>query len=175
MECLSHPPIPPEADSAEAEHLARLPALWNTIYGPQHGLLGLFGATRIGQRLCRPSEAFFRYPQQMAAALAWVHEHAVRARELYHCAHLLLQPQRRKQTAAPLQSLYVDLDHAEIDRDFPPPTLVVASSPGRWQAYWRLTAPVRPAAGETLNRRLAAALGADPSGWDLTQLLRLPG
>jgi hypothetical protein len=175
MECLSHQPIPPEADPAGAEHFARLPALWATIYGPQHGFLGLFSATRHGRRLRRPGAAFFCYPQERAAARAWVQDQAALDRELYHCAHLLRQPQRRKQTAAPLQSLYVDLDYADIDRDFPAPTLVVASSPGRWQAYWRLTEPVAPVVGEALNRRLAAALGADPSGWDLTQLLRVPG
>jgi len=32
-----------------------------------------------------------------------------------------------------------------------------------------------PVLGEELNRRLAYTLGADPSGWDLTQLLRVPG
>jgi P4 family phage/plasmid primase-like protien len=35
--------------------------------------------------------------------------------------------------------------------------------------------PVPPEIGEDLNRRLAHALGADKSGWDLTQLLRPPG
>jgi hypothetical protein len=34
---------------------------------------------------------------------------------------------------------------------------------------------VKPEEGEDLNRRLAYAMGADLSGWDLTQLLRVPG
>jgi hypothetical protein len=42
------------------------------------------------------------------------------------------------------------------------------------QAYYRLSRTVPPAQGAELNRRLARALGADPSGWDLTQLLRVP-
>jgi RepB DNA-primase from phage plasmid len=53
--------------------------------------------------------------------------------------------------------------------------VIVESSPGRWQCYRPLTEPVDPCLGEELNQRLAYALGADTSGWDLTQLLRLPG
>jgi hypothetical protein len=51
----------------------------------------------------------------------------------------------------------------------------VISSPGREQYWWRLSRPVAPEEGEDLNRRLAYAMGADLSGWDLTQLLRVPG
>jgi hypothetical protein len=34
---------------------------------------------------------------------------------------------------------------------------------------------LEPEEGQDLNRRLAYAMGADLSGWDLTQLLRVPG
>jgi hypothetical protein len=57
----------------------------------------------------------------------------------------------------------------------PHPTAVVISSPGREQYWWRLSRPVEPEEGQDLNRRLAYAMGADLSGWDLTQLLRVPG
>ena len=57
----------------------------------------------------------------------------------------------------------------------PQPTAIVVSSPGREQYWWRLSRPVAPEEGEDLNRRLAYAMAADLSGWDLTQLLRVPG
>src|SRR5205823_811982 len=69
----------------------------------------------------------------------------------------------------------VDLDHGELPDGVPPPSVLIASSPGRLQAYWRLREPVPPPVGERCNRLLGLALGADPSGWDLTQLLRIPG
>src|SRR5215211_7968415 len=64
---------------------------------------------------------------------------------------------------------------AQVPPNLPQPTAVVNSSPGRQQFYWRLSMPVPPDIGEGLNRRLAYVLGADKSGWDLTQLLRPPG
>src|SRR5207302_1326577 len=84
---------------------------------------------------------------------------------------------RRKAYALPLASLYVDLDGAPnfAGRLVPPPSLSVQSSAGRSQDYWYLARPVPPAEGERRNRILAQLAGADPSGWDLTQLLRIPG
>jgi hypothetical protein len=50
-----------------------------------------------------------------------------------------------------------------------------ASSPGRFQALWELEHELNPRLTEKLNRYLTHALGADKGGWDLTQVLRVPG
>lgn len=55
------------------------------------------------------------------------------------------------------------------------PTVAVESSPGRYQALWKLTGRLAPSALEKLNRGLSYALEADRGGWDLTQVLRIPG
>jgi RepB DNA-primase from phage plasmid len=54
------------------------------------------------------------------------------------------------------------------------PTAVIESSPGRAHLYWRLTDSIPPEIAESLNKRLGARIGADPSGFDLSQLLRVP-
>jgi hypothetical protein len=96
------------------------------------------------------------------------------------CAHLIrrdenTQPQRTKEQAAPVRALYVDGDGAQVPDSLPPPTAVVRSSPSRDQFWWQLTHSIEPERAEALNKRLAYAMGADRSGWDLTQLLRPPG
>ena len=80
-----------------------------------------------------------------------------------------------KENATPLAALYVDGDGAKVGSRIPEPTATVESSPGREQFWWALSEPVAPKEGEELNRRLAYAMGADRSGWDLTQLMRVPG
>jgi len=55
------------------------------------------------------------------------------------------------------------------------PTVAIQSSPGRYQALWRLQKELPPKSLEKLNRALSYALDADRGGWDLTQVLRLPG
>lgn len=68
----------------------------------------------------------------------------------------------------------MDGDDVKPGPNIPTPTATVESSPGREQYYWRLCHSVAPEFGQSLNRRLALAMGGDRSGWDLTQLLRPP-
>jgi len=51
------------------------------------------------------------------------------------------------------------------------PTIAIESSPGRYVGIWLTDEP----ASKQLNRRLTYAIGADRGGWDLTQVLRVPG
>jgi hypothetical protein len=118
---------------------------------------------------------FFLWPDEKEAAAKHVEEMCRVGREVYHCSHLLTGRRRTKEYAAPMTSLYVDGDGATVPEGMLQPTLTVESSPGRQQFYWRLTRPIPPTKAEELNRRLAYAMGADKTGWDLTQLLRPPG
>jgi len=84
-------------------------------------------------------------------------------------------PSRSKKDVKNLRYLYADLDTVHPSKCFIKPSIAWESSPGRYQAVWLLTRPVRPKDHETLNQRMTYAIGADKSGWDLTQVLRVPG
>jgi hypothetical protein len=74
--------------------------------------------------------------------------------------------------------LWADLDEvnpAVAGRHGILPTVAWSSSPGRYQALWALDSRLSPKALEKVNRALSYFLGADRGGWDLTQVLRLPG
>jgi P4 family phage/plasmid primase-like protien len=147
--------------------------LWHHIYGDERGILTL------GYAKPAPDAAFhhqyFDYPAQTKQAAERARELSEGGFNVWHCAHLLTAKRRVKENAAVITALYVDGDGVQVPPNLPQPTAVVKSSPGREQFYWRLSMPVPPEIGEGLNRRLAYALGADKSGWDLTQLLRPPG
>lgn len=93
-------------------------------------------------------------------------------KDLYWCVHGFAKPRRLKKYAEIPKLLWADLDESD-PRDFPDllPTYAWESSPGRFAAAWRLTDYMT----EEVNRRLTYHLKADPGGWDLTQVLRLPG
>jgi hypothetical protein len=151
--------------SGRVDTLANITQFWSLIYGDGEGYLALFSGRREGHRLVETRSAYYRWPAHGPQAAAGILGETARDRELYQCGHLVTRPRRRKEDAAPLSSLWVDLDHDELNRDVPPPSVVVQSSPGRLQAYWRLSAPVSPTVGEVVNRRLAHALSADMTGW----------
>jgi RepB DNA-primase from phage plasmid len=152
-----------------------LPQFWKHIYGGQQGFIALFSGRRSAKSLLEPLSAYFPYPHASDRAVDWITVQQTQSREIYNAAHLVSTHLRRKETALPLHALYVDLDDGALTPEVPPPTLVVESSPRRLQCYWKLERIVQPRFGERLNRRLALALGGDNSGWDLTQLLRVPG
>jgi RepB DNA-primase from phage plasmid len=152
--------------------------LWNHVYGDLTGYLCAFTARRAepsAQNLQRQIERFFTYPIAAENAVAWLFEQDERGFEAYFCAHLLTDRRRIKGNAAEILTLWADGDRATIPEGFPKPSAIVESSPGRHHYYWRLTHPIPPGTAESLNRRIAYAIGADKSGWDLGQLLRPPG
>lgn len=144
----------------------------DAIHGPLQGWLCLAALDRASGRM---GQRFLKFPEERDIGHAWVASEATRGFDLYHCAHLLTATERKKAKARPLLSLYADLDGAAVPDGALAPTVTVESSPGHFHCYWRLSGLVQPDTGEALNHRLALAIGADKSGWDLGQLLRLPG
>lgn len=102
--------------------------------------------------------------------------------DLYWCPMLFSEDKRQVAFAQEEYCLWADLDEADprkIDKRWRP-SVAWETSPGRYQALWLLADPNE----EDLygasqkgadNQRMTRLIGADPSGWDTTQLLRLPG
>jgi len=85
---------------------------------------------------------------------------------------------RREEETLPTDWLWADLDVEDpvfMDEEGLLPTLAWESSPGRYQAMWKLDRELEPAIQTKLNRRLTYALAADRGGYDLTQVLRPAG
>lgn len=119
-------------------------------------------------------ECFYSWPGEAEQAATDILEKSEKGYNVYSCAHLFIEPKRSKKTAASVACLYADGDGAEVPGWMAPPSLTVESSPGRHQYWWRLKRRMAPDAAQELNRLLTYEIGADKSGWDLTQLLRIP-
>jgi hypothetical protein len=119
----------------------------------------------------------FKWPQEQDAILAHLENH--RTDDLYFTPNTFLGESRVAQHTGEEKVLYADLDEINPRTDIDPdlrPTIAWETSPDRFQAVWLLDdfADGCTEAGG-LNHRLTALTGADPSGWDTTQLLRVPG
>lgn len=93
----------------------------------------------------------------------------------YFCPVVFSEPKRKKEFALPTNVLWADLDPADPNRCRLKPSVAWESSPGRYQALWFLTQEIPPDQAAFLSKRIAYADGGDKGGWDLTQVLRLPG
>lgn len=86
-------------------------------------------------------------------------------------------PSRKKEYANPSRVLFADLDDCD-PRNLPEalrPTTYWQSSEHHFQGMWLLDRELSLPEFEDINRRLSYAIGADKSGWDITQILRVPG
>ncbi len=164
-----------------AQQLDILAKIWNKPVGDDVGCVFLpwipgWAADKAQRRANWNEGRAFKWPEERAAILAHLENH--RKDDLYFTPNTFLGEARVIQFTGEEKALYADLDEVdprEIEK-WLQPTIAWETSPGRFQGVWLLS---QFADGATeaggLNHRLTAYLKADPSGWDTTQLLRVPG
>ena len=118
----------------------------------------------------------FMWPKDRASIIAHLNRH--KDDDVYWCPSLFEGPKRRLELGMDEHALWADLDEVDprgID-DFPP-TISWETSPGRYQALWIISGGDIQGASwpGRENQCLTYHLDADKSGWDTTQLLRIPG
>lgn len=116
----------------------------------------------------------FKWPAEKEAVLEHLRSH--QNNDLYFAVNLFSGKRRIEELALPERVLYADLDPVDPSDLADRPTIAWESSPDRFQGIWMMNEP-REGASKTdrENHRLTTAIKADPSGWDTTQLLRVPG
>lgn len=93
--------------------------------------------------------------------------------DLYFCPLSFNQRRRVKSVVNDINILWSDIDEGKPKIK---PTVLWESSPGRLQALWFLRGKsLEPGSAESLNKSLSYYNGADKGGWDITQVLRIPG
>lgn len=150
-----------------------LPAVFfHTIFGSSSGIVCLAVKNKNDFQ-----ETYFNYPDQIRI----MHEFVERSKysgNVYFCPQLLSEPTRTKANVVTTTCTWADLDSCPPGVLLVRPTIVLQTSPNRFQAFWVFEEPRDPTESEDLARRIAyyhSKDGADRSGWDLTQLLRIPG
>lgn len=121
-------------------------------------------------------EEFFHWPDQAAQINDYV-ERFIHASDIWFCPQLLSRKKRTKDAVILCPSAWADLDSCPPEKLLVAPNILVESSPNRYQCLWRFEQAIAPLDAEDISRRVAYAHaedGCDKSGWDLTQLLRVP-
>lgn len=121
-------------------------------------------------------QQFFHWPMERAEINEFVDVKA-QDQNVWFAVNLFEKPERLKEHALPHNLVWADLDSCRPDQVDPPPSLVIISSPNRYQALWKIDQDIPPDVAEDYSKRIAYMHredGADITGWDLTQLLRVP-
>lgn len=129
-------------------------------------------------------EEFYRYPDELDRLLASI-ERGYKTGNAYFCPQLLkddkVPPGRKsaryKENVKICTAAWADLDSCKPELLLVQPSIVIMSSPNRYQALWVFDEPQEPEVAEQVSLNIAyhhVPDGADSSGWDLTQFLRIP-
>lgn len=150
---------------------------FDAVFGSETGYL--FISTKDRTKDSDWHDHSFVYPLQLRETLAFVQKQDDAGNDVYVAAQLYKEPNRRlSKNVKTCPSAWADLDTACPWGINPEPTVVLETSPGRWHGFWRAPMPMDPARAEEISRQIAYAHhreGADLGGWDLTQVLRIPG
>ena len=116
--------------------------------------------------------------------LGWLaHENAHGANVYFSVNPLLIGAKKRtKDSIAEARALYLDLDEdgdrkmtaIQASDNVPPPSVVIRTSPGKFQLLWRVRG-FSIAEQEAMLKTLAATFGGDRACTDCARVLRLPG
>lgn len=151
---------------------ARLTAL-RRIFGKRPGYVCVAYATRDKKEF---REEFIKWPEESEKVNLLVNR-VLQSHNVWFSPMVYDKRVRKKDNVAFTPCAWSDLDTCEPERLHVPPSVVVESSPGRFQGYWQFEKNTLPDVAENISQRIAythADDGADRSGWDLTQLLRMP-
>jgi Protein of unknown function (DUF3987) len=143
------------------------------LFGTDHGYLCI-ATTDPKVPKTSFTQKFFEWPREAIKTENFILSNQVK-KNVYFCINLLSKRERLKKNCLPTNLVWAELDEVNPDdiEGIPPP-IVIRSSPGKWQAIWRMTTSLDPYDAERYSRRMTYYVGADKSGWDLGQLFRVP-
>lgn len=146
------------------------------IFGPEAS--GYISIAYLEQNKRDMRTSWFKYPEQVPEMLASIVNNSKTLCHAYFCPQLFAAPTKReKSNVSVCTTVWADLDTCDPALLNVEPTVVIQSSPGRFQALWVMDRITEPNVAEDISRRIAyfhSNQGADKSGWDLSQLLRIP-
>jgi hypothetical protein len=119
---------------------------------------------------------FFEWPISKKELKTFIEENAGK-KHLWFSVHLFNKPKAIQENAVSGRIIYADLDRCKPYDIEPTPSIATETSPGRFHALWVLNVTIPPAVSADYSRRVAykySENGADKSGWDVGQLLRVP-
>jgi len=117
-------------------------------------------------------EYSFPYDEHLVANLdKWLSDHATK--DMYFCPLPFSGTRRAKADVVRSRLLWSDIDDGQYHKC--EPSILWESSPGRFQGLWVLPKAVTPEEAAESSKQMAYYLGGDRGGWDLTQVLRIPG
>ena len=118
---------------------------------------------------------FFKWPIKREELESFEEKFPSSKYNIYFCATPFMNPRRKKSYVIGSRLLWADLDPVNPRTCDFKPQIAWKSSDERYACLWVLDQFYPSDIIEQRNKAMSYNVGADKGGWDLTQVLRLPG
>jgi RepB DNA-primase from phage plasmid len=136
-----------------------------------HGFVFLAALTLDGQWI----EKGFHVAFGWRGIKQFIRDHDPSSHDLYYCPNPFRLRKRRADYALSTRLAWCDIDGSDPNAFRPQPSVLVETSPRRYQGLWRFSTAVEPDRAEAVSRHLTNTYHGDRGGWSITKMLRLPG
>lgn len=134
-----------------------------------------FCLSTINANTKKISDNFFKWPIQKKELEEYMDRFPIEKYNHYFCPTPFINPRRKKAYVIGSKLLWADLDHSNPRKCEFKPQIAWKSSDQRYASLWILDDFYPADQIEQRNKAMSYSVDADKGGWDLTQLLRLPG
>lgn len=146
------------------------------LFEQRDGFLCIAHAPRNDIKKGKFQQKFFKWPDQREGLGPYI-DSIVKGNNVWFGINLFRRPERKRDFALPTPLVWSDLDTCDPGEINPPPQCRLKTSHYNFQGIWRLEENIDPEQAQAYSKRIAYAYadkGADKSGWDIEQLLRVP-
>lgn len=134
-----------------------------------------FCLSTLNKKTKKWEDHFFEWPIKQSKFDKFEDKYPQDKYNIYFCATPFIMKQRKKSYVIGSKLLWADLDDVSPRRCEHKPQIAWKSSDQRYAALWVLDKFYPTDQIEQRNKAMSYSVGADHGGWDLTQVLRLPG
>lgn len=146
------------------------------VWGLQEPKKGVyFCLTTLHQTSKKVADHFFKWPVKRSELENFMDKYPTHKYNHYFCPTPFINPRRKKSYVIGSKLLWADLDHVNPRKCKHKPQIAWKSSDERYACLWVLDSFYPSDMIEQRNKAMSYSVGADKGGWDLTQILRLPG
>lgn len=116
----------------------------------------------------------FKIPIDWDLICNFLDEYQSTSHNIYFCPNAFRIAERKASFAFQTDMAWCDIDDADPNLFVPKPSILIKTSPNRFQGIWKLSGMVTARKAEALSKFLAYEFDADKNGWSITKYLRLP-
>lgn len=150
--------------------------LLDATYGDAEGFAQITVGHFEDDKLKIDRQRWFSVPAELGKLKDFVQRNA--DSDVYFTTSVFSEKTRTNDNAVRAHIIWIDADTCAPENFRVPPTFSVETSPGKWQCYWLLDAPVPSTQASTLVHKISQAhkdQGADVSSWTANKIMRVPG